>query len=428
NSYFRIEYFANSTQDPQGYGEGRRFLGYQNIVVGAGGLASFGTTQPGSLAVGEYVSATATLSDATFSTFTDTSEFARTAAAVSSVQATLAVDTTADTADGDTTSLSTLLANKGADGFISLREAITAANNTANGSGGPDRIHFNIADALVGGAHTIELTGVLPALTDAVIIDGTTDSDFSTTPVIVLSGNSTGGSIGLQLSAGSSGSTIRGLVINEFAVGIKVDAGTANHLIAGNYIGTDVTGMLDRGNLDYGIRLEGSTSVVGGTAPGDRNLISGNGGDGILIPDASAAGNVIQGNYIGTNAAGTAVLRNDGDGLEVVGPTTIGGTVPAARTVISGNLYSGIYILSGSAGSVIQGNFIGTDAAGTGALGNGAQGIRAGTSNILIGGTAAGASNTIAFNLQTGVVILGGSNHTVLNNTIHSNAQLGIDI
>ncbi|MCP5090854.1 MAG: LamG domain-containing protein, partial [Gammaproteobacteria bacterium] len=126
----------------------------------------------------------------------------------------LVVDTTADVADGDTSSISALLVSKGADGDISLREAIEAANNTT----GADTISFDITDPLVGGAHTISLLSALDDITETVIIDGTTDADFSTMPIIVLDGSSAGADVdGLTLAAGSDGSTIRGLVINQFS-------------------------------------------------------------------------------------------------------------------------------------------------------------------------------------------------------------------
>ena len=46
----------------------------------------------------------------------------------------LVVDTASDVADGDTSSIGALMSDRGADGFISMREAITAANNTPNGA------------------------------------------------------------------------------------------------------------------------------------------------------------------------------------------------------------------------------------------------------------------------------------------------------
>ena len=184
----------------------------------------------------------------------------------------IAVTTTADVVDGDTSSLNALITHPGVDGRISLREAITAANATA----GTDTIRFSIPDALAGSAHTLSLATDLPTVTDAVVIDGTTEPDFAGTPVVVLDGS--GGAVqGLEIAA--SGSTVRGLVIERFAQrGLLVDAGAANTRIVGNYIGTDVSGLLARGNGAWGIDLvaAGSGTVIGGTTSADRNVIGAN--------------------------------------------------------------------------------------------------------------------------------------------------------
>ncbi|MCP3998616.1 MAG: DUF4347 domain-containing protein, partial [bacterium] len=121
-------------------------------------------------------------------------------------------------------------------GAGSLRQAIIDANANV----GTDNIFFDISDALVGGAHTISLLSALPDITETVTIDGTTDSDFSTTPIIVLEGSSAGAGVdGLRLVGGSDGSTIQGLVINQFAAsGIEID-NSDNNLIVGSFIGTD---------------------------------------------------------------------------------------------------------------------------------------------------------------------------------------------
>jgi CSLREA domain-containing protein len=187
----------------------------------------------------------------------------------------LVVTTTADTNDGDTSSAEALNANKGVDNAISLREAIIAANNSAE----TVTISFNITDPLVGGAHTFTIgAGGLPAITDTVIIDGTTDPDYAGTPMIVLDGSAAGAGVdGIVLAAGSDGSTIRGLVINQFGnEGIWIN-GSSGNLIAGNYIGTDVSGTLDRGNASEGIKISGgaSNNVIGGATSADRNVISG---------------------------------------------------------------------------------------------------------------------------------------------------------
>ena len=182
----------------------------------------------------------------------------------------LVVDTTSDVSDGTTTSIANLLASKGADGKISLREAITAANNSAN-VGGPDRIYFNIATS---GVQTINLTSTLPSISGAVIIDGTTEPGFSTTPLIELNGTSAGSGwvSGLTLASGSSGSTIKGLAINRFS-GDGILVQTSNNVIAGNFLGTDASGTIARGN-SMGVVLDtGSTNNrIGGTTSTDRNI------------------------------------------------------------------------------------------------------------------------------------------------------------
>ena len=156
---------------------------------------------------------------------------------------------------------------------------------------------------------------------------------------------------------------------------------------------------------------------------------------------STTAGNLIQGNYIGTDITGTAALGNGGSGIQIfetqpaTGVNTVGGTSAAARNVISGNGGSGIS--GGGHGILIQGNFIGTDVNGTGNLGNVASGIdMACVDNNTIGGTAAGAGNVIAFNGVDGVRVVScssggvvtGVNNSILGNSIFSNTRLGINL
>ncbi|WP_442771030.1 DUF4347 domain-containing protein, partial [Zoogloea ramigera] len=346
NSYYRIEFFANVAQDASGYGEGQTWLGFANVATDASGNASIDATLSVAVPVGRYISATATRSDSGYSSFTDTSEFSRNVAAVSSSQASITVDTASDTNDGDTTSLSTLLANKGADGKISLREAITAANNTANGAGGADKILFSIAGS---GPHSIALGSALPTITGAVIIDGSSEPDFAGTPVIELSGAAAGTAAdtthGLVLGSGSSGSTIKGLVINRFAgSGIQVDSGSGNNLITGNYLGTDTSGLVDLGNGKWGIdfKFSGGNNVVGGTTAALRNVIGGNEYGGIALNGAAVTGNLVLGNYIGVGSDGSTALGNGSvsyayGGVLILGGATgrIGGGVAGGGNVIT---------------------------------------------------------------------------------------------
>src|SRR5262249_15380506 len=158
------------------------------------------------------------------------------------------------------------------------------------------------------------------------------------------------------------------------------------------------------------------------TGPG--NVISGNlNNDGVFL--AGAPGSLVVGNLIGTNFDGTAALGNNG-GIRINSAgNTIGGTTAAARNDISRNNKLGIALeFGGATGTVIEGNFIGTDASGTGALGNVNQGVivTAAAAGNTIGGTAAGAGNTIAFNGK-GVVLTAtaGTGNAILGNSIFGN-------
>ena len=180
----------------------------------------------------------------------------------------------------------------------------------------------------------------------------------------------------------------------------------------------------------YGIRLASDSNLVGGTAPGDRNVISGNDIDGIRVQ--ASTGNVIQGNYIGTNAAGTGAVGNTEDGiwLDDASDTLIGGVNPGERNVISGNGWAGIGVTGGGTGNVVQGNYIGVDASGSAAAGQ----PHARHRDLRLGRhadrrvRAAGAGNVIAHNWEDGVAIVSGTGHSVLGNSIFANGRLGIDI
>ncbi len=176
----------------------------------------------------------------------------------------------------------------------------------------------------------------------------------------------------------------------------------------GNYIGTDRTGTVDLGNTDDGIRVFGNDNILGGSLPGQGNLISGNGMAGIQI--AAGDRNVIRGNLIGTNARGTGALGNgftgvwvDGDSDNVIG----GHTTAGEGNVISGNGAGGIRITASfgtgpAAGNLIEGNRIGTDPSGTVSIGNTGAGILIesftgeSAAGNTVGGTAPLAGNVIA--------------------------------
>ncbi len=161
------------------------------------------------------------------------------------------------------------------------------------------------------------------------------------------------------------------------------------------------------------------------------------------MPNVSA--NLVQGNFIGVDVTGLAALPNGSQGVRVDSSSrsnVIGGTAPGARNVISGNGSSNSGAIpnvnvdvsgSGSPGTLIQGNFIGTNAAGsappTGLPGVATTGIILAT-DATAGGVTAGAGNVIAFNTGTGVLVSDPSTRRagILGNAIHSNGELGIDL
>lgn len=289
-------------------------------------------------------------------------------------------------------------------GTGSLRQAILDANATP----GSDAINFSIGSGL----QTIMPLASLPEITDSVVIDATTQPGFAGQPIIELDCRRFSANPNravLQITAGNS--VVRGFVINRFTDGgIRLMTNGGN-LVEGNYIGIDAAGTSSTNSRGNGISVDGSSNnIIGGTTPAARNVISATNSNGISI-FGGAVSNTIQGNYIGTNAAGTAALGNSSSGVFLsTSNNIIGGTTAGARNIISANA-SGITIVGSSflfaSGNVIQGNYIGTNAAGTLDLGNSQSGVSTfRTSGTVIGGTTAGARNVISGNNFAGVSIL----------------------
>jgi thiol-disulfide isomerase/thioredoxin len=189
-----------------------------------------------------------------------------------------------------------------------------AIDNANLDSVGISTITFDIAE----GAQTIHVGsggyGPLPVITEPVILDGTTQPGLARCPLIELDGTDAGAlANGLVITPG--GSTVKGLVINRFqGNGIVLQSGGGN-LIEGDYLGTNVSGTDALGN-NTGVSIFNSpNNTVGGTVPGSLNIISGNLLDGVRITGPSATGNVVLGNRIGTDVTGTNALGNGRDGV-----------------------------------------------------------------------------------------------------------------
>jgi hypothetical protein len=242
---------------------------------------------------------------------------------------------------------------------------------------------------------------------------------------------------GFFLVPPSAGATIggtnpqaRNVISANINVGI-LDFGMGTS-IAGNYIGTDVTGSLARGN---GFTGAGQSGILD-ASPNEtvtNNLISGNTGIGLMI-DASGA--TVQGNRIGVNAGGRAALPNQGDGIyDVSDHAVIGGPTAAARNVLSGNQEAGVEFNTVNAhDNVLEGNYIGVGSDGTTPVPNtfsqaihfGGYGVFVvgGATANTIGGTAAGAGNVISANATNGILITGAgtSGNVVQGNFIGTNS------
>jgi len=307
----------------------------------------------------------------------------------------------------------------------SLRAAMTQANLTA----GPSEIDFKIPGngpvrIFVGSASA---GAALPTIGGTLFINGYSEGNFQRgvanyagPPLVAIDGRNAQGTNGFDIGPGvapnanSNGSKIQGLVIDHFndsvaaicVTGIVIEPSSTGDVVSGNYIGIDFADGSSGnagGNSGNGVLVQSSGNTIGGVTPADRNVISGNLGAGVMVRGGSSGtplapppliNNVIEGNFIGTDLTGSRADSN-AEGVMISGTlgTTVGGATAAAGNVISGNADDGVCLSfdnrAATSDTVIQSNFIGTNAAGTAALGNKGFGIEnADADHTLIGGIA----------------------------------------
>jgi CSLREA domain-containing protein len=254
---------------------------------------------------------------------------------------------------------------------------------------------------------------------------------------------------GMGIYVGSSSTNIIGgsesgagnLISGNSERGVWIHNGS-NNIIAGNLIGTDVTGTNALGNGDDGDGLVlgsgAQYTIVGGDTEGARNLISGNDRFGVAMWNPGTQFNHILGNYIGVDITGVEPMGNGSYGIRITSEASnnnVGGVTSAAANIISNNASGGIGIGSGggSSGNIVQGNIIGSDPSGTLEMGNSRSGIAiflAATDN-LIGGTESGTGNLIVYNGRAGVEVNSTSaefNNAILGNSMYGNGEVGIDL
>lgn len=320
-----------------------------------------------------------------------------------------------------------VVTNTNDSGDGSFRQAIINADSNTP----PNTISFQIPGS---GPFTISPQSTYPPLNQPVVVDGTTQNGYAGTPLIQI--NATGISAGsdcLTLSGG--GSTVKGLAIYRSKRDAIRITGLGTNIISGCFLGVDATGTTNLGNTEAGVYIfRSSYNVIGGTNSLAKNVLSGN-LQGIIIDDGATpllgTGNVVQGNYIGTTAAGTAALGNTNVGIFITASyaNLIGGAVPGAKNLISGNALGGINITGlAASNNVIAGNLIGTDITGTAKLGNPLGGIIIiGSSGTLIGGSNTLARNIVSGNGASGILIINYGTTNAGNNVIQGN-YVGTDI
>ncbi|MCI0437791.1 MAG: PKD domain-containing protein, partial [Chloroflexi bacterium] len=420
NREYRLQFFTSPEIDVSGYGEGKTLLGSTTVNADADGFASFSVELPVFLPKGAPVTATSTRIGAD----RNTSQFSARVVVGEVLSSVITVNAADDADDGICD-----------DVHCSLREAIFASNNHR----GKDTIVFDIAP---GGAQTIAPAHFLPAIVDPVILDATTQPGYAGTPIIELNGENAvapGGLAGLHVA--TSDSLVRGLVVNRFnSEGILVGLGTfigapdpfGGNTIQGNYVGTDISGTVALPNFFRGILVNNSpNNLIGGPEPQHRNLASGNNFVGIHVQSEmvflhgefirqKGEGNIVEGNYVGTDVTGTQAVGNR-DGIIITGPGGI-----ARNNLVSGNLQTGVSGAAPFEGDpvLIQGNLIGTDVTGTRPLGNGTTGLGISGAfqaapprevSILAGGESAEERNIVAASGKGGVAVGGLGAHLVNN-------------
>ena len=308
----------------------------------------------------------------------------------------------------------------------------TATNNTIGGSGTGAGNVISGTGATGTGSYGVYLDSgasgwTISGNTIGLNAAGTGVVTNQGTGIHVLSSNNTIGGTGSYDRNIISGNNVNGITLSG--------AGATSNTILGNYIGTSATGLVDLGNSEDGIQLDtgASNNTIGGLTTLSRNIISGNNNAGIALSSASTSNNTIVGNYIGLGSDGSTALGNTHNGVNVNAAvnTTIGSTNSAGRNVISSNTIQGIGTNDDS-GTLIYGNYIGTDSTGAIARGNSGDGIRViGTATgVKIGGTADGAGNVIANSGGDGILVSSSSATaaTILGNSIFRNGEQGIDL
>lgn len=310
----------------------------------------------------------------------------------------------------------------------------------------------------IGGASAAERNVIAgngtAVLIDASVSGNTVSGNFIGTDAAGTS--ALGNGTGIALTGGANNNLIggdtageRNLISGNSSLGIVIaGAGTADNVVSGNFIGVDASGAAALANAGNGVIIGGgaTANTVGGTVAGEGNLISGNALTGVRIGGSGTSNNLVVGNLIGTDVTGTAAIPNATGGAPTLAAVqiasgasanVIGGSLPAAANLISGNAGDGVAVIGGASGNAILGNLVGVDGSGAVALPNGRHGVIVWSDpqnpvdapNNTIGGLGGGEGNVIAGHPQKGVAIDNvGDGNRVLGNFIGTDATGTLDL
>ena len=340
---------------------------------------------------------------------------------------------------------SSLIGTDGQDGAADAAEGNLISGNLMSG------IMINAAPEFVGGSPTI------PGAASNVVAGNRIGTNAAGTAAlgngndgdgIDLIGGTSHNSIGVNTVYGPANADQRNLISGNtvgFDAGVYIDPTSSHNTIAGNLIGTSLGGTSPLAN-DYGVYIQGPLNVVGTTGQDgsadalESNVISGNNADGVILTGPQASDNVVAGNLIGTNTAGTAGLANVGDGVHVANQAVnnwigfnsfYGPGNSDERNIISGNSGFGVELSGiGTSGNTVAGNFAGLDITGNVSVPNrlAGLGIHQGATSNTIGGTAAAARNVFSGNHASGndrgilVTDAGTSFNLIIGNYVGTNA------
>ncbi|HEY6804908.1 MAG TPA: Calx-beta domain-containing protein [Pyrinomonadaceae bacterium] len=312
---------------------------------------------------------------------------------------TYTVNSTADTNNGACTT--------GVNG-CTLREAIIAANANA----GADTIQFSL-----GAGSTINLLSQLPAITEAVTINGSS---------VILNGTSAGAGVNGLLITGPNVHINSLNIIGFSGAAIRLE-GAGSNVVQGCRLGRTSTSEPTTNANGTGVFIASSpNNIINGTD--QRNILSGN-NDGVRIEGAGATGNIVKGNYIGTDTTGATDIGNKFNGVVIISApnNTVGSDNASEKNYISGNDQNGVAITNaGASGNIIKNNVIGRNVQNQ-HLGNTVNGVFVlnGATNNFIGTATAGnrfADNGDGIHIKDAIT----TGNKVLSNEVVENVRNGV--